>query len=146
MQLVSKMYNYILAEFSPFYCWLTLCFDYDAQILLYVRLSCTVWKLPKFSLTKFLQKFRESNGFTLGITKELISRNIFLVRENFSFFPHCALVALEVQNCVSFKDIACVKLGPQRFIWEDHLLSDRNTMCPIRKITIHVLFCNDFKF
>ena len=145
MQRVSKMYNYILAEFSPFYCWLTLCFDYDAQILLYVRLSPQCGNYQN-SLTYFLQKIHESNWITKGVTKHLISRNIFLVRENFSFFPHCALVALEVQNCVSFKDIACVKLGPQRFIWEDHLLSDRNTMCPIKKITMHVLFCKDFKF
>ena len=33
-----------------------------------------------------LQKFRESIVFTQEITKELISRNIFLVRENFAFF------------------------------------------------------------
>ena len=47
---------------------------------------CTVWKLQKFSLTHFWQKFRESNGFTKWITKELIWRNIFLVRVNFEFF------------------------------------------------------------
>ena len=46
----------------------------------------TVWKLRKFSLTLFWQKFRESNVFTKEITKELISRNFFSVRENFSFF------------------------------------------------------------
>ena len=28
----------------------------------------TVWKLQKFSLTHFLQKFRESNGFTKEVT------------------------------------------------------------------------------
>ena len=38
------------------------------------------------SLTHFWQKFREVNSFTKEVTKELISRNIFLVRENFSFF------------------------------------------------------------
>ena len=32
----------------------------------------TVWKFWKFSLTLFWQKFRESNGFTKQITKELI--------------------------------------------------------------------------
>ena len=46
----------------------------------------TVWKLWKFSLALFLKKFHESNGFTIEVTKELISRNIFSVRENFSFF------------------------------------------------------------
>ena len=45
----------------------------------------------QFSLTHFLQKFRESNVFTKEITKELISRNFFSVRENFSFFLNCAL-------------------------------------------------------
>ena len=29
----------------------------------------TLWKLRKFTLTKFWQKFRESNGFTKEITK-----------------------------------------------------------------------------
>ena len=33
----------------------------------------------------FLEKFRESNGFTKQVTEELIWRNIFSVRENFSF-------------------------------------------------------------
>ena len=46
----------------------------------------TLWKLRKFSLTFFWQKFRETNGFTKEITKELISRNIFSVRENFRNF------------------------------------------------------------
>ena len=32
----------------------------------------TVWKLWNFSLTLFRQRFRESNGFTKQITKELI--------------------------------------------------------------------------
>ena len=32
-------------------------------------LSHTVWKLKKFSLTLFSQKFRETNGFTKEITK-----------------------------------------------------------------------------
>ena len=36
-----------------------------------------MWKLQKFSLTYFWQKFRESNIFTKEVTKELISRNIF---------------------------------------------------------------------
>ena len=31
----------------------------------------------------FWQQFRETNGFTKYVTKELISRNIFSVRENF---------------------------------------------------------------
>ena len=49
-------------------------------------MHCIVWKLRKFSLTFFWQKFRETNGFTKEITKELISRNIFSVRENFRNF------------------------------------------------------------
>ena len=46
----------------------------------------TVPKLQRFSLTHFWQKFRERNVFTKEITKELIWRNIFLARLNFSFF------------------------------------------------------------
>ena len=30
---------------------------------------CTVWKLRKFTVTLFWQRFRESNGFTREITK-----------------------------------------------------------------------------
>ena len=37
----------------------------------------TLWKLWNSSLTLFRQKFRESNGFTKQITKELIWRNFF---------------------------------------------------------------------
>ena len=46
----------------------------------------TVWKSWNFSLTLFQQKFRESNGYTKQITKELIWRNIFSMRPKFSFF------------------------------------------------------------
>ena len=49
-----------------------------------------VWKLQKFSLTLCSQKFRESNCFTKEITKYLIWRNYFSLRE-FLVFPHCAL-------------------------------------------------------
>ena len=48
------------------------------------RVIFTVWKLWKFTLTHFWQKFRESNIFT-NFTE------VFLVRENFFFFhtvPH----------------------------------------------------------
>ena len=51
----------------------------------------TVWKVLRFSLTHFWQKFRESKDFTKEITKELIWRKNSLVRLNFSFFhtvPH----------------------------------------------------------
>jgi len=50
-------------------------------------LSChTVWKLRKFSLTLFSQKFRQNNDFTKEITKWLVWQNFFSVRENFLFF------------------------------------------------------------
>ena len=44
---------------------------------------CTLWKLRKFTLTHFWQKFRESNVFTY----ELVSRNIFDESESLGF-PH----------------------------------------------------------
>ena len=49
----------------------------------------TVWKLWNFTLTLFCQKLRESNEsdiHTAEIIKEFISRNIFSVMENLSFF------------------------------------------------------------
>ena len=35
-------------------------------------LTVTVWKLREFSLMHFWQKIRESNGFTISVTEELI--------------------------------------------------------------------------
>ena len=46
----------------------------------------TVWKRQKFTLTLIQQNFRESNALTKVVTIELLSRNIFSVRVNFSFF------------------------------------------------------------
>ena len=43
-------------------------------------------KLRKISLPLFWQKFRESNIYYTNFTIEMISRNIFSVWENFSFF------------------------------------------------------------
>ena len=64
-------------------------FDRDSWshfLLVFHTEQYTMWKLLQFSLTHFWQKFREINVFTKEITKELIRRNIFLVRPNFSFF------------------------------------------------------------
>ena len=60
--------------------------DLTEKYSFFWKTHSTVWKLRKFSLTYFWQKFRQSNGFTKEITKELIWRNISLARENFSFF------------------------------------------------------------
>ena len=43
----------------------------------------------------FKQNFRENNGFTKEVTKELISRNIFGERE-FLVFPHCGVENADV--------------------------------------------------
>ena len=51
-------------------------------------------EIPEIILHAFLQKFRENNDFSKEVTKELISRNIFSVREMESFvFPHWAKCA-----------------------------------------------------
>ena len=62
------------------------------------RLLLTIWKLRKFSLILFSQKFRENNGFTKEVTKnkeELISRNIFWMRIILFIFIHCGSDAFE---------------------------------------------------
>ena len=56
------------------------------RILFLITKEHTVWKLWKFTLTIFWQIFRESNICIKEVTMELISRNIFLVRLNFSLF------------------------------------------------------------
>ena len=57
-----------------------------------------VWKKRKFTLA--WQKFRESNVLSKEVTKEFISRNIFLVREKLEKREiHCH------SNCVLVKSI-----------------------------------------
>ena len=53
-------------------------------------------KLQKFSLTLFWKKFRESNVFTIEVAKELFSRKVFSVRENFSFFHSVSVEITEI--------------------------------------------------
>ena len=45
-----------------------------------------MWKIRNFTLTKFWQKFREINFFTINKQYNFSSRNIFQVRVNFSIF------------------------------------------------------------
>ena len=68
---------------------------------------CSVRKLRKFSLTHFWEKFRGSTVFTKEVTKELISRNNFLVRDSFAFFHtvnrfHVILGYLQFSNFYTF--------------------------------------------
>ena len=52
-----------------------------------------MWKLRKFSLTFFWQKFRESNVLlNKEITKALISRKKKLSEREFLDFPHCVQI------------------------------------------------------
>ena len=48
------------------------------------EMHSAVWKLRKFTITHFWQKFREINVFSKEVTKELIWRKKILVRENFA--------------------------------------------------------------
>ena len=66
-------------------------------------------------ITLFWQKFRENNVFTEEATKELVSRNIFLVRENFSFF-HTVLISLFVWQ--KFCEINCRKKWNVKISWK----------------------------
>ena len=44
--------------------------------------QCTaVWKLRKFTLTRFWQKFRESNGFTIKVTRVDLTKYYFGVSQ-----------------------------------------------------------------
>ena len=57
-----------------------------------------MWKLREFSLTIFWQKFREINGFTRYISKELIWRNISMVIENLLCFHTVLLHRVEISG------------------------------------------------
>ena len=61
------------------------------------NIQATVWKFQKFTLTLFWQKFRECNDFTKEVSKELILRNIFQVREIFPFF-HTVRAVWKIQK------------------------------------------------
>ena len=61
----------------------------------------TVWKLQKFTLITFWQKFRENNVFSNEDTKELISRNIFWWERISRFSTLCA--ASRYHLCIFFK-------------------------------------------
>jgi len=50
-----------------------------------------VWKLRKFILIHFWEKFRESNGFTKEITRVDLTK-YFIGESKFFFFPHCAIL------------------------------------------------------
>ena len=65
------------------------------------------WKLRKFTLSHFLQKFRESNGFTIKeITKQqLIWRNIFFVRDDEGEIFHLQKFSL-IHTLLSFAKIS----------------------------------------
>ena len=68
----------------------------------------TVWKLRKFSLMYFWQKFRESNSSTKQVTKELIWRKHFLVRVNLSYFHtvhYCRKSYLHIFSLISRKNL-----------------------------------------
>ena len=63
-----------------------------------------MWNLRKFTLALFRQKFRESNAIRKEVTKELISRNILMVKRNFMFLhTHCAVLC--VPHSVEKQDI-----------------------------------------
>ena len=62
-----------------------------------------VWKLRKFSLTLFSQKFRESNVFTKEFAKELIWR-IFLQWEKISRFSTLWYVQIHSLQFLAISD------------------------------------------
>ena len=96
--------------------------------------ECTVSKCRKFSLTLFCQKFRESNSFTREVTKELISRNIFSVRENFSCF-HTVLQS-SVLHCRKTRN----SLSPKNVSW-NQLFTIQQKGCfheIVKSVTVNV--------
>ena len=72
-----------------------------------------VWKLRKFTLTLFWQKFRESNGFTNKITKYLVdlTKKIFSEDKFFTFpqsaeFPLYPVHSVEIMGILSHEFLA----------------------------------------
>ena len=68
----SFMYNFSMAPFL---------FEYSLE-LVHCEFFCEFYRHRSVEIMEilshtFLEKFRESNGFIIEVTKELISRNIF---------------------------------------------------------------------
>ena len=68
----------------------------------------TVWKLWNFSLTLFRQKFRESNVFTKEITKEMIWRNILIMKSQFPEFLQSKYTVVKIS--LLFTTSFCLKI------------------------------------
>ena len=85
----------------------------------------TVRKLRKFALTIFGQKFRESNG----LTKELIWRNIFSVRVNFSTFPQCGKTRNSLPVNFFYVKSIYVKFVSKTLIWRNFCEKKISTVC-----------------
>ena len=80
------------------------------------QLVTTVWKIQKFTLPLFWQKFRESIIITTEIIKWLIWRNLFSSRVNFSFFHTVVMLfawqqVTKTQHCIK----GCSNAGDSRF-------------------------------
>jgi len=86
-----------------------------------------VWKLRKFSLTLFLTKFRQSNGFAKEVTKELISRNIFFGEREIMVFPYACVATHAVEitefNCLQCPDFVAKIPSNQLFTTELYIKS-----------------------
>ena len=79
----------------------------------------TVWKLQKFTLTFFQQNSRESNVFTRVVPKALVSRNIFFVRVNFSFF-HTVLFEFYLPFFLFFRSTTLgLMMGKHCTVWKN---------------------------
>ena len=57
-----------------------------------------LWKLRKFTRTTYLQKFRESNGFTKELLNSWFDEIFFSVRVNVSLILHCVQETGMVQS------------------------------------------------
>ena len=77
-QFIKVFYGFV--RIITMKCYIIFFRQLESRFTLSCLLICsnyTVWKLRKFTLTPFWQKFRESNIFTKESTKQLIWRKIF---------------------------------------------------------------------
>ena len=86
--LVKMLFSF--TNFLPIKC--------ESEYLLFPQCAAGFWKLRKFTRTTYLQKFRESNGFTKELLNSWFDEIFFSVRVNVSLILHCVQETGMVQS------------------------------------------------
>ena len=134
---MSKQFDDI--SFSRYFCkgarkWAVCICSKDQTITIFTHSA--VWKLLRFSLTHFWQKFRESNDFTKELTNEAIWRNIFWWDWIFRFSTQYIAVLLKNQHF--FRQIDIFTRVDFTEIFSEIAFYQMDYLCTLEQFTIPI--------